>query len=267
MKGVRKVPTKKEAAHRPTGLDVRYWNFIVIESRIEDTTGERGLIENFFVDGLLGLFGPFLLWIGGALILGRIAAFGPRFFSILFGWTPLLKDIRRGLKAGGSSESIGRLATIMVLTLSIVTLAAVQGATGTLVDDRTAESQTGSVMSVQFDEPKNQTQINAIFESNINNLGLDVDPIRSTAVNSLTVATVDGSISPEAWVVLDGHEDVLLFGLNNPSQVMISVRLLLVGPRVVLPQGRRLYLAYAFLAQGKDLMTNLSRSSTKIPER
>jgi len=209
--GVRKVPTKKK---QRTGLQILMFSIgilAVVESRIEDTTGERGLIENFFVDGLLGLFGPFLLWIGGALILGRIAAFGPRFFSILFGWTPLLKDIRRGLKGGGSSESIGRLATIMVLTLSIVTLAAVQGATGTLVDDRTAESQTGSVMSVQFDEPMNKTQVNAIFESNINNLGLDVDPIRSTAVNALTVATIDGSISSEAWVVLDGHEDVLLW--------------------------------------------------------
>ena len=82
--GVRKVPTKKK---QRTGLQVLMFGIgilAVIESRIEDTTGDRGLIENFFVDGLLGLFGPFLLWIGGALILGRIAAFGPRFFSILF---------------------------------------------------------------------------------------------------------------------------------------------------------------------------------------
>ena len=72
---VRKVSTKKK---QRTGLQVLMFGIgilAVIESRIEDTTGDRGLIENFFVDGLLGLFGPFLLWIGGALILGRIAAF------------------------------------------------------------------------------------------------------------------------------------------------------------------------------------------------
>ena len=75
----------------------------VIEAWIEDSTGESGLIDNFFIDGLIGLFGPFLLWIGGALIFGRIAL-GPRFFSLMFGWTPLLKDIRRGLKTEEERE-------------------------------------------------------------------------------------------------------------------------------------------------------------------
>ncbi len=209
--GVRKVPTKKK---QRTGLQLLMFGIgilAVLESRIEDTTGDRGLIENFFIDGLIGIFGPFLLWIGGALILGRIASYGPRFFSIIFGWTPLLKDIRRGLKSGGSSESIGRLATIMVLTLSIVTLAAVQGATGTLVDDRTAEAETGSVLSVQFDGPKNQVEVNAMIDAAVAELNLDLDAVRSTAVPSLAVSTVDGSSSLEAWVVLDGHEQVLLW--------------------------------------------------------
>ncbi len=209
--GVRKVPTKKK---QRTGIQILMFGIgilAVLESRIEDTTGDRGLIENFFIDGLVGIFGPFLLWIGGALILGRIASYGPRFFSIIFGWTPLLKDIRRGLKSGGSSESIGRLATIMVLTLSIVTLAAVQGATGTLVDDRTAEAETGSVLSVQFDGPKNQIEVNTMIEAAVAELNLDLDSVRSTAVPSLAVSTVDGSSSLEAWVVLDGHENILLW--------------------------------------------------------
>ena len=42
---------------------------------------------------------------------------------------------------------------ILLLTLSIVTLAAVQGYTGTLVDERTASAQVGSDLQVQFEGP------------------------------------------------------------------------------------------------------------------
>ena len=49
--------------------------------------------------------------------------------QVIFGRTPLLNDVKRGLKGSGSAESVNRLAVIMLLTLSIVTLAAVQGYT------------------------------------------------------------------------------------------------------------------------------------------
>jgi ABC-type antimicrobial peptide transport system permease subunit/uncharacterized protein YjbI with pentapeptide repeats len=208
--GVRKVPTRKKPKTTLHVIMFLVGSIAVLEAWIEDSTGESGFIENFFIDGLIGLFGPFLLWIGGALILGRIASWGPRFFSLMFGWTPLLKDIRRGLKTGGG-EAIGRLATIMVLTLSIVTLAAVQGATGTLVDERTADANTGSVLSIQFDDPINSTQAEFIVQSAIQDIGLDVSTVRSTSVPTVTVSTTDGSSTIEAWVVLDGNENVLLW--------------------------------------------------------
>ncbi|MAK25786.1 MAG: hypothetical protein CMA02_00745 [Euryarchaeota archaeon] len=208
--GVRKVPTRKKPKTVLHVIMFLIGLIAVIEAWIEDSTGESGLIDNFFIDGLIGLFGPFLLWIGGALIFGRIASLGPRFFSLMFGWTPLLKDIRRGLKTGGG-EGIGRLATIMVLTLSIVTLAAVQGATGTLVDERTADANTGSVLSIQFNESINSTQAEFIVQSAMQDIGLDVSTIRSTSVPTVAVSTTDGSSTLEAWVVLDGNENVLLW--------------------------------------------------------
>ncbi|MDP6857111.1 MAG: FtsX-like permease family protein [Candidatus Thalassarchaeaceae archaeon] len=208
--GVRKVPTRKKPKTTLHVIMFLIGSIAVFEAWIEDSTGESGFIENFFIDGLIGLFGPFLLWIGGALILGRIASWGPRFFSLMFGWTPLLKDIRRGLKTGGG-EAIGRLATIMVLTLSIVTLAAVQGATGTLVDERTADANTGSVLSIQFNETINSTQAEFIVQSAIQDIGLDVTTVSSTAVPAVAVSTTDGSSTIEAWVVLDGNENVLLW--------------------------------------------------------
>ena len=43
---------------------------------------EDGIIQNFFLEGLFGIFGPFLLWIGGALVLGRLGAKGPQIMQL-----------------------------------------------------------------------------------------------------------------------------------------------------------------------------------------
>ena len=51
---------------------------------------------------------------------------------------------------------MNRLAIILLLTLSIVTVVAVQGYTGTLVDERTTSAQTGADLQVQFEEPVSQ---------------------------------------------------------------------------------------------------------------
>jgi hypothetical protein len=83
--------------------------------------------------------------------------------QFIFGKTALLKDVKRGLKGSGSSESINRLSVIMLLTLSIVTLAAVQGYTGTLVDERTADATVGSEMQMVMDGPRNESQVEAVL--------------------------------------------------------------------------------------------------------
>ena len=83
--------------------------------------------------------------------------------QFVFGKTALLKDVKRGLKGSGSSESINRLSVIMLLTLSIVTLAAVQGYTGTLVDERTADANVGSELQMVMDGPRNQSQVETIL--------------------------------------------------------------------------------------------------------
>jgi hypothetical protein len=67
------------------------------------------------------------------------------------------------LKGSGSSESINRLSVIMLLTLSIVTLAAVQGYTGTLVDERTADATVGSELQMVMDGPRNESQVEAVL--------------------------------------------------------------------------------------------------------
>mgnify|MGYP007004224439 CR=1 FL=1 len=115
---------------------------------MEMNGSQDGIISSWFLEGLINIFGPFMLWIGGALLLGRLGAAGPRIMQFFFSRSPLLSDVKRGLKGSGSTESVNRLAVIMLLTLSIVTLAAVQGYTGTLVDERTADVNVGSDLQV-----------------------------------------------------------------------------------------------------------------------
>ena len=214
--GVRRVSIRKKS---------RLWLHLIIffvgilsflESWIESNGGfgpisDDGISSNFIVDGLLFLFGPFFLWIGGALVLGRIGAAGPRIFTTLFGWSPVLTDIKRGLKGSGSSESVNRLAIILLLTLSIVTVAAVQGYTGTLVDERTTSAQTGADLQVQFEEPVSQQRA-------MDEVTLAIQRAGESKIDSIDYVTSVGDIFTNqkgegsllrTWILFDGHENTL----------------------------------------------------------
>ena len=177
----------------------------VIDTWLEMNGSEDGIVSNFFFEGLLGIFGPFLLWIGGALLLGRIGAKGPQIMQLLFGRSPLLKDVKRGLKGSGSTESVNRLAVIMLLTLSIVTLAAVQGYTGTLVDERTVDATVGSDIQITYEEPQNQSQALSIFNEIYDGSATAI----ATTVPSILLNPSDGGDTLRTWVILDDSDEVL----------------------------------------------------------
>lgn len=170
----------------------------VIDTWMEMNGSEDGLNDNFFIEGLLGIFGPFMLWIGGALLLGRIGAAGPRIMQVFFGRTRLLSDVKRGLKGSGSTESVNRLAVIMLLTLSIVTLAAVQGYTGTIVDERTASATVGAELQLIMEQPASAGYIEGVIED-VYGGALDLE---STTVPTLTLATEGGDLI-QVWVLLN----------------------------------------------------------------
>ena len=175
--------------------------------------GSTGLVRNFVLNALLLLFGPFFLWVGGALVLGRIGAAGPRFMTLLFSWSPVVSDIRRGLKGSGSSESVNRLAVIMLLTLSIVTLAAVQGYTGTVVDERTTSAQNGADIQVQFDSAVTEQQARAEVLQAIQRAGdSDITEIGSlTSVADIFTNPKGESTLFRTWVLFDDHEQALIW--------------------------------------------------------
>ena len=175
-----------------------------IDTWMEMNGSEDGLISSWFVQGLVNIFGPFMLWIGGALLLGRLGAAGPRIMQFFFSRSPLLSDVKRGLKGSGSTESVNRLAVIMLLTLSIVTLAAVQGFTGTLVDERTADVSVGSDLQVVMSQDNTSDEVEAAI-AEIS--GRDVT-VTAVHVAQLTLIP-EGGEGMGAYVLMDESADVL----------------------------------------------------------
>ena len=203
--GVRKTTVKAEPKRWLHWSAFLFGMLAVIDTWLEMNGSEDGIVSNFFIEGLIGIIGPFALWIGGALLLGRIGAKGPQIMQLLFGRSPLLKDVKRGLKGSGSAESVNRLAVIMLLTLSIVTLAAVQGYTGTLVDEKTADATVGSDLQISTEQAINATTLVSLVNEFSD---ADVNPI-ATSVPEITLADEQGGDSLQTFVLLNGNEDVL----------------------------------------------------------
>lgn len=203
--GVKKTTKKSEPKRWLHWTAFLFGMLAVIDTWLEMNGSEDGIVSNFFVEGLIGIFGPFALWIGGALLLGRIGAKGPQIMQVIFGRTPLLKDVKRGLKGSGSAESVNRLAVIMLLTLSIVTLAAVQGYTGTIVDEKTVDATVGSDLQIQMEQNVNESEIISIVKEYAD---ADVKPV-ATSVPQLALTDELGGESLQTYVLLESSDDVL----------------------------------------------------------
>ena len=216
--GVRKVSNEREPFYILHWLTFAIGLIAFIESWIQSNggygpIGSGGIISNFILNSVLLLLGPFFLWIGGALVLSQIGASGPQILNRLFGWSPAISDIRRGLSGSGSSSSVSRLSLILLLTLSIVTLAAVQGHTGTMVDERTTNAQNGADLMVQFDSSLTEEEARNQIMLSINSIGdNDISDISSmTSVARTLTQTKEEGIMLLTWVVFDGHQDTLIW--------------------------------------------------------
>ncbi len=220
--GVRRVRNEKEPNYLLHWVIFSLGLLAFIESWIESrggllSWGSGGIVTSFIPNAVLLLLGPFFLWIGGALVLSRVGAAGPQILNRLVGWSPAISDIRRGLSGSGSSSSVSRLSLIMMLTLSIVTLAAVQGHTGTLVDERTTNAQNGADLKVQFDSTFSEAEASNLIMQSIETVGdNDISGISSmTSVGNILTSTKEGGVLLPTWVVFDGHEDTLLWDTQS----------------------------------------------------
>ena len=203
--GVKKTTTKSRPKRWLHWVAFLFGMLAVTDAWLEMNGSEDGIISNFFLEGLIAIFGPFALWIGGALLLGVIGAKGPQIMQLIFGRSPLLNDVKRGLKGSGSTESVNRLAVIMILTLSIVTLAAVQGYTGTLVDEKTVDATVGSDLQITFEQNFNESELISVVKEFSDD---DVIPI-ATSVPQIVIADSRGGDSLQTFVLFDNNDDVL----------------------------------------------------------
>lgn len=121
-----------------------------------------------FTNGTLYIIGPFALWIGGSIILAKISGFGPKFVAVLLGKTPILSDVIIGIRSSGLNRSMNQLGLIVILTISIVTMAVFQGYTGSLVDKRSASASSGADIQIIFSQPVSQLSVETLLKSSIN---------------------------------------------------------------------------------------------------
>ncbi|MEK9731538.1 MAG: FtsX-like permease family protein [Candidatus Poseidoniales archaeon] len=203
--GVKKTTQPAEPKRWLHWLAFLFGMLAVVDTWLEANGSEDGIISNFFFEGLISIFGPFALWIGGALLLGRIGAKGPQIMQFIFGRTRLLNDVKRGLKGSGSTESVNRLAVIMLLTLSIVTLAAVQGYTGTLVDEKTVDASVGSDLKITLEQPVDEADLLALLGEFTDE---SVTPI-ATSVVSIGLSNGEGGETFLTYVLFDNNGEVL----------------------------------------------------------
>lgn len=200
-------------------------------SIFDGTRFSDGLVDNFFLSALLNIFGPFFLWIGGALVLARVGAASPRMFAKVFGKTPLLRDVRRGLRPAKSTEGVGRLAVILVLTLSIITMAAVQGYTGTELDERSASVTVGADLRLGFSVPVNKTTATAALAEAWTGAGESGSPpSEAVAIPSIVAFPVGDPLTIiMAYVIMDLGEDVIhwdkeSFESDSPTTALANLR-------------------------------------------
>lgn len=171
---------------------------------------EKGIISNPVLNGIFAVLGPFLLWIGGALVLARLGAMAPEMMHRLLGRTAALRDIGRGLRGSGSAEGVGKLALIMLLTLSIVTMAAVQGYTGMAVDERTASLAAGGDLKVEFQQPIDHAAALATVSAALEGTDVAGGDIRLVSVPLIAMHPAGDEYSVyQTWVLLDGSREVV----------------------------------------------------------
>ncbi len=215
--GVAKVVEKKEPKYWLHWLVFGLGLIALTDSVMEEWlmfdsyNSGKGIVTNAFANAILAIFGPFLLWIGGALVLSRLGSRGPELMQFLLGRTPLLKDVKRGLSGSGSAEGVGRLALIIVLTLSIVTMAAVQGHTGTLVDEKTTDQAVGGDLHVEFAESMTESQavaaVQAAWDQGSGDSSAEISA--ATILQYYATLTNDEFNGVQIWVVTDEAFELL----------------------------------------------------------
>lgn len=207
---VQKGAKKEVGFMRRNGLDIIFMGYGLISAAIIWLNANTNIFDNVsfnpddFLWGLAFRFlGTIALWVGGAVSGARVAKWLPQKFEKQFLNLPKIRNvglvIRSGLKRRGD---IDRLVVIIVLTLSIATLAAIQGYSDQLQIQKGLEYDIGADFKMTFTDTGNHT------DTLLNVSGVQAAyPLPQTAVSVLSLHGSVFGYNPSTMDRLIWHDD------------------------------------------------------------
>ncbi len=134
-----------------------------------------------FTRFVIFLFMPFIFWIGGSSVGSRIVKWIPLKLEAIFLRLPVFRDVKNVIKSGLKRRGdIERLAVIIIMTLSIASLATIQGNTEETQAQRNIQWQIGADWQINFADQGD-------FHETINNISGFED---SLAINQMYLRTL-----------------------------------------------------------------------------
>ena len=144
--------------------------------------------------------------------MARLSVYGPILTVFLLGQTRLLSDVRIGIRGSELNRTMNQLGFIVVLTISIVTMAVFQGYTGSLVDERSASASVGADMHIELSRQMSEQEMSDLLNAAIDKVDLKdhLLTVSKTPIRLVPDIGVKGQRSTVVAAILSpNHRDVL----------------------------------------------------------
>ncbi|MHA1945163.1 MAG: FtsX-like permease family protein [Candidatus Hodarchaeales archaeon] len=176
---------------------------------------------------ILAIIGPILFWIGGAAVVARLAIWIPSKTDPIIKRIGFLKDVSILIKGNifRKSGDIPRLSLIIALTVSFSILAAVQGTSGQIHQERLITYDIGADMVVNTGSNLSSTLISSINATNgveeVMAITTSAGIIRNDPISIYSIdSSVYGNIGK--WqgdsLSAEGNKDQMLSDLSDNSE-------------------------------------------------
>jgi ABC-type lipoprotein release transport system permease subunit len=131
---------------------------------------------------------------------------------MLLGKTPILRDVSIGIRSSELNRSMNQLGLIVILTISIATLAVSQGHTGSIVDQRSADASAGADLQINLSEPLSEIEVSGLLDRALDQINGTTQSFELQALASIykdRVAIEGQRGTTDIAVVSRDHREVL----------------------------------------------------------